>query len=83
MEKRRIRKKKYKFIFSLYKFFKFHNFKLISGSFFSSDDVNHRSIVLDKDAAWKMFGAINVNGMTLEFDGEEYQEDSMITEEEI
>lgn len=63
-------------------FFKFHNFKLISGSFFSSDDVNHRSIVLDKDAAWKMFGAINVNGMTLEFDGEEYVVAGVVENEE-
>lgn len=46
-------------------YFLFHPLKLRYGSYFSSDDVNHDCCVIDEDAAWQLFGATEVTGMTV------------------
>lgn len=53
-------------------FFVFHNMKFISGSGFLNDTSNPMGVVLDKNLAWKIFGAIDVVGMTLYIGDEEY-----------
>ena len=53
-------------------FFRFHNYELISGSYLVEDSLMDDHVVLDEEAAWKIFGAIEVDGMTLTYDGKEY-----------
>lgn len=43
-------------------FFQFHPQNLISGCCFSSDDVMHDRVLLDKELAWKLFGAYDIAG---------------------
>lgn len=53
-------------------FFRFHSYELISGSYLVEDSLMDDHVVLDEEAAWKIFGAIEVDGMTLKYDGKEY-----------
>lgn len=53
-------------------FFRFHPMKLVSGSFLVEDDFRKSGIVLDREAAWKLFGAIDVDGMTVTYNGKDY-----------
>ncbi len=53
-------------------FFRFHNYELISGSYLVEDSLMDDHVVIDEEAAWKIFGAIEVDGMTLKYDGKEY-----------
>lgn len=50
-------------------FFRFHPHKLISGNYLNEDNVMQDYVVLDKDAAWKLFGAIEVAGMSVTVNG--------------
>ena len=50
-------------------FFLFHPLKLLSGSYFSGNDVNQDYCVLDEDAAWQLFGSNDVAGMTVLISG--------------
>ena len=43
----------------------FHRMDITYGSFFLNDDSNPMGVVLDRDLAWKVFGAENVVGMTV------------------
>lgn len=43
-------------------FFLFHPLQLLSGSYFSGNDVMQDYCVLDQDAAWKLFGSNDVCG---------------------
>ena len=43
----------------------FHQMDFSYGSFFLNDDSNPMGVVLDRDLAWKVFGAENVVGMTV------------------
>lgn len=53
-------------------FFRFHNYELISGSYLLEDSLMSDYAVLDEEAAWKVFGAIEVDGMTFKYNGKEY-----------
>lgn len=53
-------------------FFRFHNYELVSGSYLVEDNLMDDYVVLDEEAAWKIFGAIEVDGMTLTYNGKEY-----------
>ena len=53
-------------------FFRFHSYELISGSYLVEDSLMDDHVVIDEEAAWKIFGAIEVDGMTLKYDGKEY-----------
>lgn len=47
-------------------YFFFHPLTLISGAYFQSSDINHDYCVLDKDAAWRLFGSTDVVGMIID-----------------
>lgn len=47
-------------------FFTFHPLKLSSGSYYSSDSLMKDEILLDEETAWKLFGAFDVEGRTLQ-----------------
>lgn len=53
-------------------FFRFHSYELISGSYLVEDSLMKDYAVLDEEAAWKIFGAIEVDGMTFKYNGKEY-----------
>lgn len=53
-------------------FFLFHPMKLLSGSYFAKEDALNDGIILDELTAWKLFGATDVAGMTVEISGESY-----------
>lgn len=44
-------------------FFLFHPLKLLTGSFFSGNDLMQDYCVIDEDAAWQLFGSNDVAGM--------------------
>ena len=46
-------------------FFYFHPIELIDGTYLASDYLMQDYVLLDKETAWKLFGAINVTGMTV------------------
>lgn len=50
-------------------FFLFHPMKLISGSYFAGNDVMQDYVVIDEDAAWKLFGSYDVVGQAIEISG--------------
>ena len=50
-------------------FFLFHPLKLLSGSYFSGNDVMQDYCVIDQDAAWQLFGSNDVAGMTVYIGG--------------
>ena len=50
-------------------FFLFHPLKLLSGSYFSGNDLMQDYCVIDEDAAWQLFGSNNVAGMTVTIGG--------------
>lgn len=50
-------------------FFTFHPLDFVYGAPFSYDRALPDGVVLDEDAAWRLFGAIDVVGMTLQIGG--------------
>lgn len=44
-------------------FFLFHPLKLLSGSYFSGNDLMQDYCIIDEDAAWQLFGSNDVAGM--------------------
>ncbi len=50
-------------------FFLFHPLKLLSGSYFSGNDLMQDYCIIDQDAAWQLFGSNNVAGMTVKIGG--------------
>lgn len=50
-------------------FFLFHPLKLLSGAYFSGNDLNQDYCVIDQDAAWQLFGSNDVAGMTVYISG--------------
>lgn len=50
-------------------FFLFHPLKLVSGAYFSGNDLMKDYCILDQDAAWQLFGSSNVAGMTVNIGG--------------
>jgi hypothetical protein len=53
-------------------FFLFHPLELLSGSYFTSEDELADGIILDELTAWKLFGAVDVAGMTVNVNGDAY-----------
>ena len=43
-------------------FFFFHPVKLVSGTYFSSEDLMHDGVILDEATAWQLFGSTDVEG---------------------
>lgn len=50
-------------------FFLFHPLKLLTGSYFSGNDLMQDYCVLDEDAAWQLFGSNDIAGMTVYISG--------------
>ena len=50
-------------------FFLFHQMQLLTGSYFSGNDLNQDYCVIDEDAAWQLFGSNDVAGMTVYISG--------------
>lgn len=50
-------------------FFLFHPLKLLSGAYFSGNDLMQDYCVIDQDAAWQLFGSNDVAGMTVYIGG--------------
>ena len=46
-------------------FFYFHPLDMIDGSYLTEDYLMQDYVILDKETAWKLFGAINVTGMSV------------------
>ena len=53
-------------------FFFFHQPVLYCGNYISGNDLMQDGVVLDKDLAWKLFGATDVAGMELLINGNRY-----------
>ena len=53
-------------------FFFFHPMLLRSGNYIAESDLMHDGVVIDRELAWKLFGAIEVNGMELEIAGRKF-----------
>ncbi|MDE6516256.1 MAG: ABC transporter permease [Acetatifactor sp.] len=50
-------------------FFLFHQLQLLNGNYFSGNDLMQDYVILDRDAAWQLFGSIDVAGMTVNISG--------------
>lgn len=50
-------------------FFQFHPLKLVSGSYFSGNDVMKDYCLIDEDAAWQLFGSNHVEGQIVTISG--------------
>lgn len=46
-------------------FFLFHPLQLVSGGYFSGNDLMKDSIILDEDAAWQLFGSSDIAGKSV------------------
>ena len=53
-------------------YFTFHPLKLVSGSYITEADFARDGVVLTRELAWSLFGAVDVAGMTVTIDGEPY-----------
>jgi len=50
-------------------FFLFHPLQLVSGGYFSGDNLMKDAIVLDEDAAWQLFGSSDIAGKSVMIGG--------------
>ena len=50
-------------------FFLFHQLQLLNGSYFSGNDLMQDYVILDRNAAWQLFGSNDVAGMTVNIGG--------------
>lgn len=54
-------------------FFQFHPVKLLSGMYFSGNDLMQDSILLDEESAWQLFGSNDIAGKTVTIGGVPYR----------
>ena len=50
-------------------FFHFHPLELVGGTYFSGSELNKDAIIIDEEAAWQLFGASDVVGMSVTIGG--------------
>lgn len=53
-------------------FFQFHPLKLVSGAYFSEDDLMQDRVLLDTDTAWRLFGSNDIVGMSVDIAGTQH-----------
>ncbi|MCR5719812.1 MAG: ABC transporter permease [Lachnospiraceae bacterium] len=53
-------------------FFLFHPLKLLSGTFFSDDDIMDDYIIVDQDVAWQLFGSADIAGQYVTINSKPY-----------
>lgn len=63
-------------------FFLFHPIRLLSGAYFSGNDLMQDYVILNEDAAWKLFGSNNIAGQTVEIAGVTHVVSGVISQEE-
>ena len=51
------------------RFFDFHPLRLLSGNYLSPNDVMDDRVLLDKETAWLLFGAVDLAGMSFSING--------------
>ena len=51
------------------RFFDFHPLRLLSGSYLSPNDVMDDRVLLDRETAWLLFGAVDLSGMSFSVNG--------------
>ena len=63
-------------------FFYFHPLQLRSGSYISSDDLMDDMVFLDEELAWRMFGGVELSGMTMTINGEPFVVAGVVSRED-
>lgn len=63
-------------------FFFFHPLQLVSGGYFSGNDLMKDSILLDEEAAWQLFGSSDIEGMSVTIGGVPHYISGVIKREE-
>jgi len=63
-------------------YFYFHPYELRSGSYISGADLMHDGVVLDEELAWRLFGGVDLAGMTVMIGEEPYRVAGVISREE-
>lgn len=53
-------------------FFQFHPLTLLSGGYIDTENVMKDYILLDKESAWRLFGSVDVAGMTVDIAGDQF-----------
>ena len=53
-------------------FFQFHPLTLRSGSYFTGDDLMQDRVILDEELAWRLFGGVDLAGLTVTIGGKPY-----------
>lgn len=54
-------------------FFMFHPVELVSGMYFSGNDIMQDAVLLDEEAAWQLFGSNDIAGQTVLIGGTPYR----------
>ena len=63
-------------------FFLFHQLRLISGSYYSDDELMQDRVVINDVLAWQLFGASEVSGMAVKINGRIYSVAGVVTLED-
>ncbi|MDE7260791.1 MAG: ABC transporter permease, partial [Oscillospiraceae bacterium] len=63
-------------------FFYFHPYILRSGSYIKSGDLMDDLVVLDEETAWKLFGGVELAGMTMTINGQPFVVSGVIARED-
>ena len=63
-------------------FFYFHPYRLRSGSYIRADDLMDDLVVLDEEMAWKLFGGVELAGMTVFINNQPFVVAGVISREE-
>lgn len=53
-------------------FFLFRDFKLLSGAYFSDDDIMQDGAVIERSLAWSLYGSSNIAGQLIYIDGVQF-----------
>ena len=53
-------------------YFLFHPLKLLSGCYYSDNDLMQDRVILDSNLAWQLFGSNNIQGMTVVINGQRF-----------
>ena len=53
-------------------FFEFHPLRLLSGSYIVEGDLSPDRVLLDSELAWELFGGVELTGMRVQVNGEEF-----------
>lgn len=62
-------------------YFRIHRPALIWGNYLTDADISSRRVVLDKKAAWSLFGSSDIAGMEITLDGSIYEAAGVVSDE--